>query len=213
MTSVTQMKSAFLFAGLIALGTTGCSSSSSAKPYDWHAEWGDNLLENPEFMEKMAVYMTPDAHHEVLARQVGDWNVATKMFMAPKSEAVDMQATAECRMILGGRFLFQEFHGTMMDEPFEGVLISGFNKLEQEYFSLWMDTWSTAVHQTTGAPSADGVIRMTGKMKDFLTPDGRNWRHVIREEGEGFVVQLYDSLPDGSEWLVMHMTYTRRPGV
>ena len=193
---------------LLAVGLAACSSTSA--PKQSVSDWGENPMENPEFMQAMTEYMTPGEEHELLARRAGSWNVRTKMFMTPDAEAVDMDATADSRMILGGRFLLEEFRGTLMEEPFEGMLVFGYNKLSDEFFGLWMDTWGTAVHSSSGTRGEDGAIRMVGSMKDVLTPEGRAWRHVIRDEGSGFVVELYDTLPDGTEWMVMHLTYTRR---
>lgn len=204
------MKNATLLCILASLSLAACSSTNESKQS--LSEWGDNPMENPEFMEANMAYMTPGEQHANLADHAGNWNVRTKMFMSPGAEAVEMDATADSEMVLGGRFLLEEFHGTMMGEPFDGLLIVGFNKLTSEYFSLWMDTWGTAVHSAKGAERADGSIAMTGLMKDVLTPEGRAYRHVLREADNGYVVELYDTLPDGTEWMVMEMAYTRRPG-
>lgn len=204
------MKKTLIATGLLAVSLSACSSTDEVK-YS-QSDWGENPMENPEFMAAMTEYMTPGAPHEELANHAGAWNVRTKMFMTPDAEAVEMDATADSEMILGGRYLLENFKGTMMGEPFEGMLIIGYNNLTEEYFSMWMDTWGTAVHQTQGARSENGTLVMTGRMHDVLTPEGRGWRHVIQPDGSNYVVKLYDTLPDGTEWLVMDMTYSRRPG-
>ena len=202
------MKHATVLVVLVSLILTACSSTESKQSV---SDWGDNPLENPEFMEANLAYMTPGEEHAKLAAHAGSWNVRTKMFMTVDAEAVEMDATADSEMVLGGRFLVEEYHGTLMGEPFDGLLIVGFNKLTTEYFSVWMDTWGTAFHTARGSENGDGAIAMAGKIHDVLTPEGRTYRHVLREAGSGYVVELYDTLPDGTEWMVMEMTYTRRP--
>jgi len=175
------------------------------------SDWGENPMEDPEYMTALNAYMTPGEAHDEIARRAGNWNIRTKVVMSPETESISMDATSNSKMILGGRFLLEEFHGSMMGEPFEGLLIVGFDNLKNRYFSMWMDTWGTGLSRADGVQDSDGSIQMSGAMTDVLTPNGRPYRHVMRAEGSGFVSELYDTLPDGTEWMVMEMTYTRRP--
>jgi len=191
------------------LGGAACQSTGESQ--DPRDKWGENPMENPEFMAQMTEAMTPGEAHQEIAKGVGTWDVESKMYMSPGSEPEISTATAESRMILGGRYLVQDFTGEAMGAPFEGMLILGYDNLAGEYFSIWMDTWSTWSALARGVENEKGEVNQIGTMRDVLTPDGRTFRHVTRfPSPDEQQVRMYDSLPDGTEWLVMEMTYRRR---
>jgi hypothetical protein len=93
--------------------------------------------------------------------------------------------------------------------PMEGFQILGYDNVQKEYVSVWMDTWSTGIHTSAGRANANGVIEMKGSMKDAVTPDGRPFRSVTRFEGaDKFVVALYDTHA-GKEVKILDVVYTR----
>lgn len=50
-----------------------------------------------------------------------------------------------------------------------------------------------------------GGLEMSGMMQDAVNPDGRPYRmssHPTNDKGE-VVMDMYDTLPDGTEWKVM----------
>jgi len=173
-------------------------------------EWGDNPMENPEFLQAWMKSATPGDHHAELAKAAGDWKVDVKMRMDPTAEAVDTPAEANSKMILGGRYLVEEYKSSFMGMPFEGMLIQGYDNLTDEYFSIWLDSMSTWPLVARGKRQEDGKVVQVGQMRDVMTPEGRPYRHVSWEKDGKFHTEMYDTLPDGSEWMVMEMTYHRQ---
>ena len=57
---------------------------------------------------------TPGAPHKVLASMVGSWSTKIKSWMEPDKPPMESTGTCEQKMLLGGRFLQQEFTGDMM---------------------------------------------------------------------------------------------------
>ena len=203
------MRLELTLAVLMLLGGAACQSAD--KSPDPRDKWGENPMENPEFMALMTESMTPTAAHQEIAQGVGSWDVETKMYMSPGAAPEISAATAESRMVLEGRYLLQNFRGLAMGMPFEGMLILGYDNLSKEYFSIWMDTWSTWPALARGVEDEKGKVNQVGVMRDVMTPGGRPFRHVTWcPNPDEQQARMYDTLPDGTEWLVMEMVYRRR---
>ena len=173
-------------------------------------DYGPDPMTSPEYSAAMMQAMTPGEVHAELAKGVGHYTVDMKMWMAPDTEPMPMQATANVEMILGGRYLRQEYKSEFMGMPFEGQMLMGFDNLTGEYWSLWIDNMSTGYSLSNGHDDAEGNTVMSGWMRDPMTPHVRPFRSVtVQGENGSFVVHMYDTLPDGGEFQVMEMTYTR----
>lgn len=167
---------------------------------------------DPEVMKRMMTYMTPTKEHREMAERVGTWNIHSKMWMAPGAPEMTMDSVAETEMILGGRYLVERSKGSFMGQPFEGQLTMGYNTLTEEWWSMWIDSMGTGYALATGKKNEAGGLEMSGTMQDAVNPDGRPYRmtsHPMNDKGE-VVMEMYDTLPDGTEWKVMEMTYTKK---
>ena len=202
---------AFLAASLASCNSMTHDSDEHSHEHLEFVDWGDNPMENPEFMEKMMELGTPGEDHAELMKSLGEWDVEYSMYMEPGAEPMLATATATRSSLLGGRYVMEEFVGTFMDQPFEGLLIQGFNKMKGEYFSMWMDTWSTWPSIMHGTETAPGTIESHGVMHDLMTPDGRPYRSIVKEVDDNTgQMMMYDTMPDGTEMLVMEMNYKRK---
>ncbi len=194
---------------LALLGGLACQTTSEQE--DPRDKWGENPMENPEFMEAWMASAAPGEAHQEIAKGAGTWDVVTKMYMEPGAEAQVSAAVAESRLILGGRYLVEEFRGEFEGMPFEGQLLLGYDNVGQEYFSVWCDNMSTAAMVARGVKGEDGKVVQIGTIKDVLTPEGRPYKHVSWSDSDDLQhAAMYDTMPDGTEWLVMEMTYRRR---
>jgi hypothetical protein len=52
--------------------------------------------------------------------------------------------------IFNGKFLKQEYRGTLQGQPFSGVHIIGFDPLVNEYQAVWLDSSGTSLLQSRG---------------------------------------------------------------
>jgi len=173
--------------------------------------YGENPMANPQFMADSTAAAAVGAEHQLLAKSAGEFEVKGKYWMAPDTDPMPSRATAKRHMILGGRYLIEEYESEFMGTPFEGMMIQGYDNLAQEPFAIWIDSMSTWPLILRGERGEDGVEKLTGLGKDVMTPGGRPMRFEVRptEDGGG-VMAMYDTLPDGGDYEVMELTYTRK---
>jgi hypothetical protein len=144
----------------------------------------------------------PGKEHAHLRRLAGRWNCEVKLFENP-SKPVVTKATAFFRVLLGGRYVQQQFNGTMLGGPFQGVGTTGYDNAKKKYVSTGImttegtydvKTQTLAETGTTSTPMGPGKLRMISK---YLSDDK-------------FVFTMY--MPAGKgEHKLMEITYTRAP--
>jgi len=192
---------------LAAAALTACQSSEQSINY---VDYGDNHMENPQFMADMMAAGTPGEEHAELAKLVGTWKVSGHFLMAPDAEPWPTTANATVRTILGGRYIVEDYNSDFMGTPFNGMLIQGYNNVTEKYFTIWMDNMSTGATMSFGTEDENGVMTAKGTAYDIITPEGRPMRTVITEKSENeYVMDMYDHTPEGEEFRSMHLVYTR----
>ncbi len=161
----------------------------------------------------MAAYMAaamPGAEHGRLASMTGKYTVIVKMWAAPLDEPLLYTASVERKMILGGRYMVEKYDGQMMDQPFEGMGLTAYDNVEQQYVSTWMDTMGTGIIRMTGNFDADGkVLTMWGESMDPYTKKATKKKITTIGTDTEEVSQMYMIGDDGSEWKMMEFTYTK----
>ncbi|HUU46361.1 MAG TPA: DUF1579 domain-containing protein [Acidobacteriota bacterium] len=170
----------------------------------------------PDMAAMMAQYAelaTPVAEHESFKELVGEWTSQEKMWMDPSAPPTESEATVTFRLILGGRYLIQDYTSEFMGQTFHGMGITAFDKFRQEYISLWIDDMSTGMFIARGKADSTGrTITYTGTMDDPLA--GQKdipIRNVARQiDADTQVFEMYRPGPDGKEFKMMEMTYTRK---
>ena len=162
----------------------------------------------------MEVYMklaTPGAPHKVLASMVGSWNAKIKSWMEPNKPPMESEGTSEQKMLLGGRFLQQDFTGEMMGSPFTGIGVTGYDNHTKKYVSTWMDSMGTAILVFEGAAGADGMTITQEARYDDPVKGPMKWRSVTRlVDDNTHVFELYGADKSGKEEKMMEITYTRK---
>lgn len=117
-------------------------------------------------------YMSPGEAHKMLAQENGTWNCEMSIWMEPGSKPEKATVTAEAKMIMGGRYQEMAFKGTMMGMPFEGKGTTGFNKVNNEYTSTWIDNMGTGMMVSKGA--YDETARAINFKGEMVNPmDGK----------------------------------------
>jgi len=191
------------FAGMVT------HDQMSADEVVW-VDYGEDPMANPEFMQDMMAAGTPGEEHGKLAASAGTWKVDANMWMDPEGAPIESVGKAERRMILGDRYLVEEYESSFMGMPYHGMLIAGYDNLKQEHFSIWLDSFSTAPSMSRGKKNEAGVLEQTGIMHDVMTPGGRPYRSTIGGmEGDQTTFEMFDTRPGGGEFKVMEMTYSR----
>ena len=163
-------------------------------------------------IEAMERFGTPGPEHRRLIEGVGTWDVEAKSWMDPAAPPITSKGTSVQRAILGGRYVQYDFEGEMMGSPFGGFGLSGYDRYNKKYVSLWLDTWGTGFYLTEGTCDAEGkVCTETGTWDDYTTGTKMKvkevYTHISRDR---FTMEMFVVQPDGKEMRTMELTYTRR---
>ena len=154
---------------------------------------------------------TPGASHKVLASMAGSWTTKIKSWMEPNKPPMESKGTCEQKMILGGRFLQQEFTGDMMGSTFTGIGVTGYDNHTKKYVSTWMDSMGTAILFFEGTASADGKTITQESHYDDPIKGPMKWRSVTKiVNDDTHVFEMYGTAKKGKEEKMMEITYTRK---
>ncbi len=160
-------------------------------------------------MTAMMKLAQPGAAHKALEAMAGTWKATVKTFSGPGEPAVS-EGTSVNRMILGGRYLEQRFQSTMMQQPFEGYGLTGYDNVTHRYTYLWVDNMGTSMMAGSGDMDEAGrALTMTASVPG---PDGQpmNVRMVTTIVNAGRHVFSMYGQTGGNEQLMMEITYTRQ---
>ena len=167
--------------------------------------------EDPAAMEAMKKIGAPGEKHAALKPLVGKWTTTVKFWSAPNATPEVSSGTSEKMMVLGDRFLKEDYTGTMMNMPFNGIGMTGYDNVKQSYVATWSDTNSTAVINLEGSADGSGkVITTTGECKNPMTKKPMKMKMVTRIEGnDRHVFENWMRDPKGKEYRAVEIVYTR----
>lgn len=171
----------------------------------------DAKMSDSAMMAEWAKYANPGPEHRMLAKGVGNWTIATKMWMDPSQPAMESKGTMECTALLGGRYFQSHYKGEMMGMPFEGFGISGYDLYKKQYFGTWIDNMGTMIMISSGSCNADGSeCTLTASFDDPATKTTKHVKEVTRWTGpDSFVFEMYDVSPGQPDKKSMEITHTR----
>lgn len=153
----------------------------------------------------------PGEPHKLFATLVGSWTTTTKEWMEPGKPPAESTGTADMKMLLDGRFLYQEYNGQMMGQPFNGIGIDAYDNMTKKYVTAWMDSMGTGIFIMGGTASADGkTITLKGSHPE---PGGGKMTHravwkIIDADNQTF--DMYGTHHGGKEMKVLEIIYTRK---
>lgn len=171
-------------------------------------------------MQAWAEAMTPGEPHEFLEQFEGEWDTTMRMFWDPDADPQESKGTTTNSMIFGGRFLKQEFKGSldmpgedgqMQPVPFEGLGLTGYNNIRKQYVGTWADSMTTAVIYLTGNLSQDEKqLTMFAQMDEPMTGEiGKTVKYVTRiESADRHVFEAWEVLY-GEPFKVFEIVYER----
>jgi hypothetical protein len=163
-------------------------------------------------MEAWMKAAAPGPHHEHLKPLAGRWAMKVRSRFAPNAEWTESKAVSETKWICGGRFLHQEVEGTgVMDMPFEGLGLMGYDNFKKKVVSAWVDSLGTAIYFQEGTCDESGKVITTHiAHPNPVTGEIMRGRSVYRIESPNrYVLEAYRGLPDGSEFQSMEIVHTR----
>ncbi len=148
--------------------------------------------------------------HKKFAESVGEWDVAGNMWMAPGAPPMEFTATAKREMILKGRFVHETFNSNFMGQAFEGHLLQGYDTINKEVVTVWVDDTKPFISVSRGKEK-DGTTIMTGRDPDFMTGEMKNTKSVITVVNANETrMKSYTVGADGTEHQTMELHYKRK---
>jgi len=172
----------------------------------------EKQMDPQAMMEMWKKLGTPGEPHKLFASLAGSWTTQTKEWMEPDKPPAESTGTAEMKMLLDGRFLYQEYNGQMMGQPFTGIGIDAYDNLTRKYVSAWMDSMGTGIFMMEGTASAGGrTITLKGSHPE---PGGGRMTHraiwkIVDNNTQTF--DMWGTHKGGKEMKMMEITYTRKP--
>jgi len=165
---------------------------------------------SPEMQEAMMKMMTPNEHHARMAKLAGEYTFTAKSWMAPGAPEEDFSGTRSAKMIMGGRFLEETSQSSFNGMPFEGRGIMGYDNGMQKHTFIWLDNMGTGTITAMGGCDKSG-IEFTGEHFNPMTGGMNKFRNVYRIiNDDSFVFEWHEAGPDGKEFKMMEITYTRK---
>lgn len=215
------MKRSLIAVSLVVL--TACGSAALlAGPEKDKGKPGDAAAAGMPSEAEMAAWMAagmPGAGHEAIKQCDGNWQGECKFWMAPGAPPETSKGTMKAKWILDGRWLQQDWSGTMdMPGPdgkvvtmgFTGMGLFGYDNVTKKYIGTWADSMSTCMMQLTGDyDAAKKTWTMRGELKD---PMGqlRKMREVVRVESpDRMVMEMHESIDGKPEYMSMQIVYTK----
>ena len=152
---------------------------------------------------------TPGPEHAHLKEAVGTWKTEMKMWMGPGEPQVST-GTSKMEVIFGGRYLKEHFQCSMMDKPFEGLALAGFDNHKKKFVSVWIDNHSTGIMMMEGTyDEATKTTTSVGEYDDPFTGPTKMKSVAHELSKDKHVFEMYRIGPDGREQKQMEITYTR----
>src|SRR5512135_733440 len=154
---------------------------------------------------------TPGAPHKVLAGLEGSWTTKTRSWMEPDTPPMESTGTCESKLLLGGRYLQQEYSGDMGGESFKGINILGYDNHTKKYLSVWIDSMSTGIYFFEGTASGDGRTITQESRYDDPVKGPSLWRTVTKIKDDNTLeFTMYLTPKSGKEEKMMEMTVMRK---
>ncbi len=152
----------------------------------------------------------PGPVHKRLGELAGTWNVTVRYIIGDKQH--EGKATCEAKMILGGRFLQQEYSSRFQGQPFHVLQILGYDSARKKSIEIMLDNMGTGVLHNEGTVSEDGkVITNTGESLDPQTRKPYKLRTVTTIiDHDNFTLEWFRVDDGGKESKVVSMTHARK---
>ncbi|WP_338733575.1 DUF1579 domain-containing protein [Mangrovimonas cancribranchiae] len=171
---------------------------------------GVSFSQTPEEMKAWQENMTPSKYHKWLASMNGEWDAVVKMWMAPSQPPNISKATTINEMIMNGLYLRSTHTGKMMEQPFMGESIMGYDNAKKEFISTWIDNFGSSIMLLKGYLKEDNTLILEGNMLDPASEQEMHVKEVLTilsEDSHKFDMYM---IVDEQEIKTMEIQYTRK---
>ncbi|MCI0651992.1 MAG: DUF1579 domain-containing protein [Planctomycetes bacterium] len=131
----------------------------------------------------------PTPEHANILKSVGEWETTMVCAPAPGQQPTSEKGIEQVSAICGGKWVWSDYKGQFMGQPYEGHALVGYDSSKKKYVSYWFDIHSTVPVSAIGDFDAakksfnfEGkCVDPTGKpstMKEVETWKDDNTRHL-----------------------------------
>jgi hypothetical protein len=154
-------------------------------------------------------FAAPGKEHEQFKRLVGTWDAEVVSIHDPTAPPEKAKAKATFRLLLGGRYLQQQFAGESDGQKFEGLGISGYDNAQKKFVGSWIDSVGTGIMHTEGHYNAEKDELV--EIGESSSPAGPMKLKMITQyvSDDKMVFTMLMLLPGNQEQKMMEITYTR----
>jgi hypothetical protein len=152
----------------------------------------------------------PGPIHKRLGELAGSWNVSVKYIFGDKQQ--EGKATCEAKLILGDRFLQQEYSSKVQGQPFHVLQILGYDNARKKSIEIMLDTMGTSVLHNEGTVSDDGKV-FTNSSEPLDPRTGKTYKlrtvtTII--DHDNFTLEWFRVDDSGNVAKVVSMSHTRK---
>jgi len=164
------------------------------------------------FQQYTEKYGPPGPEHKLLEPLVGSWHAKVNCWMDPTQPAQASDGTLVRKSIMGGRFVQEDYDGKMMDQPFQGLGILGYDRAKKQFVTTWIDSISTAIQHSHGTYD-ESAKTWTFRHEDDcpITGNRVRMRDTLRiVSADEQQMEMYRQLGDEKEVKMMEIVLTRK---
>jgi Protein of unknown function (DUF1579) len=198
--------------GLLIAATIGLAAAmTAAQDSKQDAKAADKEKAMMEAWQKAA---TPGDAHKKLEPFVGTFDARVRMWSDPDPSKApeDSTGTMTSAWVLGNRYVQQNYEGTFMGQPFNGIGYVGYDNVSKKIQSIWMDSAATGMMWMTGTADAAGkVVSTKGTMSDPMS--GRSLPvedKITIADNDHMKMEMWTKGAGGKMMKVMEIEYTRK---
>lgn len=157
-------------------------------------------------------YSTPGDVHKLLASEVGKWDVTMTFWMEPGAQPQSDKASAEVKMVMGGRYQKTVFTGNMMGMAWEGESTVAYNNKSKEITSTFIDNSGTGIMVSTGPyDAAKKAFDLKGESVDPMTGKTIKFREVYTFVDDNTrKLEIFDTKEGQSEYKSLEIMMKRK---
>ena len=144
----------------------------------------------------------------------GTFKAEVKSWMQPGDGPAMSEGISVNTMILGGRFLMQDYKGSIdmggHSMPFEGHGLTGFDNMSEKYQSVWMDNFGTVMVYMSGTMKGNKMT-LTGTYTDPMSGGESMMQGITTVKNDDIhIYEMWTTHGDSDEMVkMMEITYTR----
>ena len=156
----------------------------------------------------------PGPEHKLLEDLAGNYGAKVKAWIEPGKPPEESTGVMKRKMIMGGRFLQEEYEGKLGPETFTGMGIIGFDRIRKKFVLSWIDSMST------GFMTSEGTYDAAKKTFTYISEDtdpgsgkkmkGRDILRLDNADQQTFEMHRQELEEGAKEFKVLEIVYTRK---